>query len=66
VTFAPTVAIWVQELRDRGARSILKRVSFEELSFQVRFTWLVEAGTAERPFGAIGTLCGVVAFAVFE
>jgi len=29
-------------------------------------TWLVEAGDADRPFGAFGRLCGVVALAVFE
>jgi len=66
VTFGPTVAIWVQELKDKGARSILKTLSLKEWSFQERLIWLAETGIAERPSGAIGIVCGVVALAVFE
>jgi hypothetical protein len=66
LTFAPTVAIWVQGPVDPGERSILKRLSLTELSFQERLIWVDEKGAAKRPDGAIGMVWGVVALAVFE
>jgi len=38
----------------------------KERSFQERLIWLAEAGVAERPSGASGTLWGVEALATLE
>jgi hypothetical protein len=66
VTFGPTEAICVQELKDRGARSIWNPVSLEDRSFQDRSIRLADAGDAERPSGAMGRLGCVVAVARLE
>ncbi len=65
-TFAPTVAIWVQGPVDPDERSILKRLSLKELSFQEMLIWVAEKGAAKRPDGVTGMVWGVVALAVFE
>ena len=67
MAFAPTVAIWLHGPVEEVALSILKPVSFDELSAHVRLIWLEDAAEAERLPGALGmvTLDWVVALAVF-
>jgi hypothetical protein len=65
-TLAPTVAIHDQGPPDDNARSILKPVSFAELSDQARFIWLEDAAVALRPLGATGIVAKVVALAMSE
>jgi hypothetical protein len=47
-------------------RSIRNPDSLIELSVQERLIWLPETPCAARDPGAVGRVCGVVAFAVFE
>ena len=57
VTFAPTLVICEKALLSIE-RSILKPVSFVELSVQVRFIWLAEAAVATKFEG--GTQVGML------
>jgi hypothetical protein len=67
VTFTPVVPICAHGTVD-VLRSILKPVSFVEVSTQTRLIWLEETAEAERLDGAEGTpeAAFVVADAVLE
>jgi hypothetical protein len=49
-----------------GPRSIRNPDSLNELSVQERSIWLADTASAPIGPGAVGRVCGVVAFAVFE
>ena len=66
VVLAPVVATRVHGPEAADERSILKLVSFEELSDHSRLIWVWDAGAAEQLAGAAGGRSGVVALAVFD